>query len=177
MDLITDLSKSNGWDSIMVVVDHSSMKGVIFIPCTKKLDATKAAELLFQNIYKRYELLDRIISDRGPRFATEVFQEIAQLLGTKHLMSTAYHPQTDGETERVNQEVEIYLRFFCRKEQSKWSRHLHMAEFAHNNRTHSVTHHSPFFLTMGYHSRPLPTAFEKTDVPSVEKRLNELRRL
>ncbi|ESK83673.1 hypothetical protein Moror_2158 [Moniliophthora roreri MCA 2997] len=149
MDLITDLPESDGLDSIMVVVDHLSMKGVIFIPCTKKLDATKAAELLFQYVYKRYGLAERIISDRDPRFAVEVFQEMARLLGIKHSMSTAYHPQTDGETERVNQEVKIYLQFFCGKQQAEWSKHLHMAEFAHNNRTHSVTHHSPFFLTMG----------------------------
>uniref|UniRef100_A0A0W0GCX0 Putative reverse transcriptase-rnase h-integrase n=1 Tax=Moniliophthora roreri TaxID=221103 RepID=A0A0W0GCX0_MONRR len=177
MDLITDLPESDGSDSIMVVVDHSSTKGVIFIPCTKKLDATKAAELLFQHVYKRYGLAERIISDRDPRFAAEVFQEMARLLGTKHSMSTAYHPRTDGETERVNQEVEIYLRFFCGKQQTEWSKHLHMAEFAHNNRTHSVTHQSPFFMTMGYHPRPLPTVIGKTNVPSVEKRLSELKRL
>ncbi|ESK81235.1 hypothetical protein Moror_14425, partial [Moniliophthora roreri MCA 2997] len=177
MDLITDLPESDGSDSIMVVVDHSSTKGVIFIPCTKKLDATKAAELLFQHVYKRYSLAERIISDRDPRFAAEVFQEMARLLGVKHSMSTAYHPRTDGETERINQEVEIYLRFFCGKQQTEWSKHLHMAEFAHNNRTHSVTHHSPFFMTMGYHPRPLPTVFGKTNVPSVEKRLSELKRL
>ncbi|ESK89215.1 pro-pol protein [Moniliophthora roreri MCA 2997] len=177
MDLITDLPESDGSDSIMVVVDHSSTKGVTFIPCTKKLDATKAAELLFQHVYKRYGLAERIISDRDPRFVAEVFQEMARLLGIKHSMSTAYHPQTDGETERVNQEVEIYLRFFCGKQQMEWSKHLHMAEFAHNNRTHSVTHHSPFFMTMGYHPRPLPTIFKRTDVPLVEKWLTELKRL
>ncbi|ESK85053.1 hypothetical protein Moror_15697 [Moniliophthora roreri MCA 2997] len=177
MDLIMDLPESDGSDSIMVMVDHSSTKGVIFIFCTKKLDATKAAELLFQHVYKRYGLAERIISDRDPRFTAEVFQEMARLLGVKHSMSTTYHPRTDGETERVNQEVEIYLRFFCGKQQMEWSKHLHMAEFAHNNRTHSVTHHSPFFMTMGYHPRPLPTIFGRTNVPSVEKRLLELKQL
>ncbi|ESK83158.1 hypothetical protein Moror_14995 [Moniliophthora roreri MCA 2997] len=177
MDLVTDLPESHGFDTVMVVVDHSSSKGVIFIPCTKMLDAPQAAELLLRNVYKRYGLPDKIISDRDPRFAAAVFQETIRLLGVKHAMSTAYHPQSDGETERVNQEMEIYLRMFCSKEQTEWSSYLHMAEFAHNNRTHSVTRNSPFFMIMGYNPRPLPTAFEPTSVPSVEERLNKLRKL
>ncbi|ESK82172.1 reverse transcriptase-rnase h-integrase [Moniliophthora roreri MCA 2997] len=177
MDLVTDLPESDGFDTIMVVVDHSSSKGAIFIPCTKKLDAPQAAELLLRNVYKRYGLPDKIIFNRDPRFAAMVFQETMKLLGVKHMMSTAYHPQSDGETERVNQEMEIYLRMFCLKEQTEWSSYLHMAEFAHNNRTHSVTRNSPFFMIMGYNLRPLPTAFEKTSVPSVEEHLNKLWKL
>ncbi|ESK90706.1 reverse transcriptase-rnase h-integrase [Moniliophthora roreri MCA 2997] len=174
MDLVMDLPISDSFDTIMVMVDHLSLKGAIFIPCTKKLDATQAAELLLWNVYKRYGLPDKIISDRDPRFAAIVFQETTRLLGVKHTMSTAYHPQSDGESERVNQEMEIYLRMFCSKEQTEWSSYLHMAEFAHNNRTHLVTKNSPFFMIMGYHSRPLPMAFEKTSVPSVEEQLNRL---
>uniref|UniRef100_A0A0W0FBD5 Integrase catalytic domain-containing protein n=1 Tax=Moniliophthora roreri TaxID=221103 RepID=A0A0W0FBD5_MONRR len=177
MDLVTDLPESDGFDTIMVVVDHSSSKGAIFIPCTKKLDAPQAAELLLCNVYKRYGLPDKIISNRDPRFAAAVFQETMRLLEVKHAMSTAYHPQSDGETERVNQEVEIYLRMFCSKEQTEWSSYLHMAEFAHNNRTHLVTWNSPFFMIMGYNPRLLPTAFKKTSVPLVEERLNRLRKL
>ncbi|ESK94493.1 pro-pol protein [Moniliophthora roreri MCA 2997] len=174
MDLVMDLPESDGFDTIMVVVDHLSLKGAIFIPCTKKLDTPQAAELLLRNVYKRYRLPDKIISDRDPRFVARVFQETMKLLGVKHAMSTTYHPQSDGETERVNQEMEIYLRMFCSKEQTKWSSYLHMAEFTHNNRTHSVTRNSPFFMIMGYNPRPLPTAFEKTSVPSVEERLDKL---
>uniref|UniRef100_A0A0W0FRD0 Reverse transcriptase-rnase h-integrase n=1 Tax=Moniliophthora roreri TaxID=221103 RepID=A0A0W0FRD0_MONRR len=158
MDLVMDLPISDGFNTIMVMVDHLSSKGAIFIPCTKKLDATQAVELLLWNVYKRYGLPDKIISDRDPRFA-------------------AYHPQSDGESERVNQEMEIYLRMFCSKEQTEWSSYLHMAEFAHNNRTHLVTKNSPFFMIMGYYSRPLAMAFEKTSVPSVEEQLNRLRKL
>ncbi|ESK83653.1 pro-pol protein [Moniliophthora roreri MCA 2997] len=102
MDLVTDLPLSDGFNTIMVMVDHSSSKEAIFIPCTKKLDATQVAELLLRNVYKRYGLPDKIISDRDPRFAAMVFQETTRLLGIKHAMSTAYHPQSDGESERVN---------------------------------------------------------------------------
>uniref|UniRef100_A0A0W0G7F9 Reverse transcriptase-rnase h-integrase n=1 Tax=Moniliophthora roreri TaxID=221103 RepID=A0A0W0G7F9_MONRR len=177
MDLITDLPKIAESDSILVVVDHASTKGVIFIPCHKKIDATDTANLLFQHVYKRFGLPDKIISDRDPQFAAEVFKEMGKLLGIKQMLSTAYHPQTDGETERVNQEVEIFLRFFCAKEQTKWKDLLHFAEFAHNTQTHLTTKNSPFYLTMGYHPRPLPTVFEKTTIPSVEKRMAELKKL
>uniref|UniRef100_A0A0W0F7D8 Reverse transcriptase-rnase h-integrase n=1 Tax=Moniliophthora roreri TaxID=221103 RepID=A0A0W0F7D8_MONRR len=177
MDLITDLPECDGMDSILVVVDHSSTKGVIFTPCTKTADATKIAEMMIQHLYKRFGLPDRIISDRDPRFAAEVFQEMGKQLSIKHSMSTAFHPQTDGETERVNQEIEVYLRAFCSKEQTQWKEYLPLAEFAHNNRTHSVLKKSPFYMMMGYHPRPLPTIFEKTTIPSVEERLQELKRV
>jgi hypothetical protein len=92
-------------------------------------------------------------------------------------MSTAYHPQTwHGETERVNQELEIYLRTFCSNEPETWKRYLPTAEFAHNQKTHSAVKHSPFYLMMGYEPLGLPTAFPKTNVPEAEKRLSALFR-
>ncbi|EEB89123.1 hypothetical protein MPER_12820 [Moniliophthora perniciosa FA553] len=177
MDLITDLPEVDGFDSIMVVVDHSSTKGVIFTPCTKTLNAEGAAKLLLDNLYRRFGLPDKLISDRDPRFAAEVFQEMGRLLGIKHSMTTAYHPQSDGETERVNQEIEVFLRMFCAKEQTMWKDFLGFAEFAHNNRTHSTMKLSPFHMMMGYDPRPLPTAFGNTNVPSVENRLREIKRI
>ncbi|ESK83577.1 hypothetical protein Moror_12067, partial [Moniliophthora roreri MCA 2997] len=177
MDLITDLPLVDNCNSILVVVDHAATKGVVFIPCNKKINATETAELLFCHVYKHFGLSDKIISDRDPQFAAEVFKEMGRILGIKQLLSTMYHPQMDGETERVNQEVEIYLQFFCAKEQTKWKNLLHFAEFAHNSRTHSTTHQSLFYLTMGYYPRPLPTAFDKSTIPSVEQRLAELKRL
>uniref|UniRef100_A0A0W0G7M4 Putative reverse transcriptase-rnase h-integrase n=1 Tax=Moniliophthora roreri TaxID=221103 RepID=A0A0W0G7M4_MONRR len=92
-------------------------------------------------------------------------------------MSTAFHPQTDGESERVNQELEVFLRLFCSRQQDKWAELLPFAEFAHNNRTHSTIKKSPFYLMMGYNLRPLPTAFTKTMILSMETRLSELKKL
>uniref|UniRef100_A0A0W0FR53 Integrase catalytic domain-containing protein n=1 Tax=Moniliophthora roreri TaxID=221103 RepID=A0A0W0FR53_MONRR len=177
VDLITDLPLIDNCDSILIVVDHAATKGVVFILCNKKMDTMETAELLFRHVYKHFGLPDKIISDRDPRFAAEVFKEMGRILGIKQLLSTAYHPQTDGETERVNQEVEIYLRFFCAKEQTKWKDLLHFAEFAHNARTHSTTHESPFYLMMGYYPRPFPTVFDKSTISSVEQRLAELKKL
>ncbi|ESK82815.1 hypothetical protein Moror_12271 [Moniliophthora roreri MCA 2997] len=177
MDLITDLPESGGYDSILVMVDHSSTKGVIFTPCNKTVDAEQTAMLLLNHVYKRFGLLNKIISDRDPQFAAKVFQELGKQLGVKHMMSTAFHPQTDRESERVNQELEVFLRMFCSRQQDKWTEFLPFAEFAHNNRVHSTMKKSPFYLMMGYNPRPLPTTFTKTMIPSVETRLSELKKL
>uniref|UniRef100_A0A0W0EU59 Reverse transcriptase-rnase h-integrase n=1 Tax=Moniliophthora roreri TaxID=221103 RepID=A0A0W0EU59_MONRR len=98
MDLITDLPESEGYDTILVVVDHSSTKGVIFSPCNKTIDAEQTATLLLNNVYKQFGLPNKIISDRDPRFAAKVFQELGKQLGVKHMMSTTFHPQTDRES-------------------------------------------------------------------------------
>jgi hypothetical protein len=108
MDFITDLPKSEGFDSIMVVVDQNITKGVIFIPMNKTVSTAEAACLYYEKVYMWFGLLDKIISDRDPHFASNLFQELRKLLGVKLVMSTTYHPQTDGETEWVNQELEIY---------------------------------------------------------------------
>jgi hypothetical protein len=106
MDLLTDLPPSeDGYDTLLVVVDHGLTKGLILTPTRKTLTSTGTAELLNDNVFKRYGLPDTIISDRDPRFASATFQEWLKLLEIKPAMSTAYHPQSDGATERVMQEI------------------------------------------------------------------------
>jgi hypothetical protein len=173
-DFITDLPESEGSDSIMVVVDQNAMKGVIFIPTNKTVSAAEAACLYYEKVYTRFGLPDKIISNRDPRFALNLFQELGKLLGVKLAISTAYHSQTDSETEQVNQELEIYLRTFCSNEPKTCKRYLPTAEFAHNQKTHSAVKHSPFYLMMGYEPLGLPTAFPKMNVPEAEKRLTAL---
>ena len=101
-----------------------------------------------------------MISDRGPQFASQVFQEMMKTFKVDHRMSTAYHPQTDGETERVNQELEAYLRIYCANNPNNWSAYLPIAEFAHNCRTHEAIKMTPFQAIYGYDPKGLPTAFE-----------------
>lgn len=177
MDFITDLPPSNGYDSLLVVVDHDLTKGVIFCPCNKTIDAIGTAQLLLDNLYRRFGLPTKIISDRGPQFASQVFQQLCKKLGIESALSTAYHPQTDGETERVNQELETYLRIYCADHPDTWTEHLPMAEFAHNNRPHSARNTSPFYLTMGYDPRPIPSVSSTSKVPSVEQRLANLQQI
>ena len=133
MDLITDLSPVDGFDSILVVVDQGLTKGVILIPCDKTITDEGTAKLLLENLYKRFGLPDKIISDRGPQFASKVFDKMLKLLGVKSVLSTAYHPQTDGTTEWVNQEIEAYLGIYCASHPEEWVAALSTLEFTHNN--------------------------------------------
>lgn len=109
MDFIMDLPESNGYTALYVVVDHNLSKGIILIPCTKEETSMTTAQLYHDHVYRRYGILRAMISDRGPQFASQVFQELCERLGIRSRLSTAYHPQTDGQTERMNREVEAYL--------------------------------------------------------------------
>ncbi|KAI5115710.1 hypothetical protein M0805_006204 [Coniferiporia weirii] len=151
----------------MVVVDHDSSKGIVLIPCTKTLDALGMAKLYHDNVYKRFGLPKCIISDRGPQFASQVFQTLCTRLGIKSKLSTAYHPQTDGQTERTNQEVEAYLRIYCGTSPHSWADSLTDLEFSHNIQTHSVTKTSPFNIILGYDPIPIPPVIEDTEIPSL----------
>ena len=149
VDVITGLPDSHGYDSVMVVVDHGLTKGVIYCPCTKNIDSEGVAQLFFTNVFPQCGLHSKVISNRGPQFALAFARELARLLHYDVALSTAYHPQTDGETEQVNQELEMYLRLFASNRPEEWSKILLMAEFAHNSTTHSVTQRTPFSLMMG----------------------------
>jgi hypothetical protein len=113
MDLITDLPPVDNCDSILVVVDRGNTKGAILIPMAKTLTQEGAGQLLLDNLYKQFGLPDKMLSDRGPQFAAKAFHELLKLLGIKSNLTMAYHPQTDGVTERVKQEIEAYLLIYC----------------------------------------------------------------
>ena len=117
------------------------------------------------------------MSNRGLQFASQVMKELYRIIKVDRKMSTAYHPQTDGETERVNQELEGYLRIFGANNPETWASHLHMAEFAHNSKEHSARGMSPFFIQMGYNPKIFPTTFEGSNVPVVEQRLKEIQKI
>ena len=176
IDFITDLPESNGYDSIMVVVDHGLTKGVIFIPCNKTIDAPGTAQLYYEHVYRRFGLPTKIISDRGPQFKSAFTAELGRLLGITLNISTAYHPQTDGSTERVNQELELYLRIFIEDQPGDWANRLIDAEIAHNNRTHSARGVSPFYLMMGYEPTLIPTTYPKTGKVSIQQHLIALQK-
>ncbi|KAF8637319.1 hypothetical protein AX14_010313 [Amanita brunnescens Koide BX004] len=144
MDFITDLPISNGFDSIFIVVDQGLLKG-----------------LYIDNVFIQFGLPDIIISDRGLQFASKVFNGIFEAIGVKHKMSTAFHPQTDGQTECYNQELEAYLRIYCAYKPDEWSNKLSLAQFAHNSRTHEALQKSPFELIYGTKPITLPEASEK----------------
>ena len=108
MDFITDLPVSQGFNSLFGVVDRLS-KATIIAPCNKTITAKETAKLYMNHIWRCTGLPQQVISDRGPQFVSQVVQEVWSKLGVQSTMSTAFHPQTDGETERINQELEQYL--------------------------------------------------------------------
>ena len=173
VDLITDLPPSRSYDSVMVVVDHGLTKGVILCPCNKNIDVAGVAKLFFLHVFRHYGLYDKCISDRGPQFASAFARELTCLLKYDLKLSSAYHPQTDRETERVNQELEIYLCIFCNGHPEKWADLLPMAEFSHNSAIHSTTNKSPFSLILGYEPRSYPL-IGKIFIPALETHLKEL---
>jgi hypothetical protein len=176
MDFVTDLPSSNGYDSMFVVVDRFS-KATIVSPCRKDITAEETSKLYLDIVWRRTGLLQQVISDRGPQFASKVMRELWDKLGVKASLSTAFHPQTDGETERVNQEIEQFFRVFCNFQQDNWSDLLPFAEFAHNVRAHSATGQSPFQIWYGYQPEFIPPLNFATQIPTVEIRLKILEQI
>jgi hypothetical protein len=153
VDFITKLPVSQGYDSILTVMDHDCSKATIFIPCVEEISREETAALYAKHVFARYGLPTKIISDRDLRFASKFTRELCKLLGIQQNISTAYHPRTDGQSERSNQWLEQYLRFWVNERQDDWAQYLPLAEFAHNNWTNESTRESPFHILMGYHPR------------------------
>ncbi len=174
MDFITDLPPSDGFDSIFIVVDQGLTKGVILMPCNKTITAEQTTDLYFKNVFVNHGLPDVMISNRGPQFASHVFEGIMKACKIKHKMSTAFHPQTDGQTERYNAELETYLRIFCAYEPDTWNKMLPIAQFAHNAKTQEAIKQSPFYLMYGSSPIAFPLVSEKTNVPTADKRIDAL---
>ena len=151
LDFITKLPKSQNYDSILTITDHNCSKASLFIPCTKEITAEEVAKLIVQRVFRYYRLLQKIISDRDPQFTSKFARKLCRLLGIKQNVSTAYHPRTDGQSERTNQWLETYLSFFVNYQQDNWAMYLPLAEFAHNNWKNASTGESPFYLLMGSH--------------------------
>jgi hypothetical protein len=118
-------------------------------PTTTKCDAKEAAQLFIANIVRLHGLPRMLISDRDTRFRSHFFQHVTKTLGIKHGFSTAYHPQTDGQTENVNGVIEDYLRHYIDSHQSNWEDMLPMAEFAYNNAFHTALNSTPFLMNYG----------------------------
>ena len=115
-----------------------------------------------------------MISDRGPQFTSNVFNGIMDALRINHRMSTAIHPQTDGQTECYNQELEAYLRIYCAYKPDEWSKKLSLAQFTHNSRPHDAIKQLPFQLIYGTKPVALPEVSEKTNSPVANDRINRL---
>jgi hypothetical protein len=181
MDFITDLPPSEkrgkAYDSILVVVDRYT-KTARYIPVKKTITAAELADVFMAKIHRHYGQPDSIVTDRGSVFTAKFWQSFTHFLKIRRRLSTAFHPQTDGQTERQNQTLEQYLRAYINYQQDDWTRLLPEAEFAYNNSRNATTGMTPFMALMGYNpSRDLAGHDPQVDVPAVSERIEELRRV
>ncbi|GAA5988531.1 hypothetical protein JCM11641_003305 [Rhodosporidiobolus odoratus] len=166
LDFIVKLPTSQeGNDSILVIVDRFT-KFAHFIPCTEAgTDAPCFAQLFFDNILPLHGLPEDIVSDRGAVFDSAFWQTLTRLTRQKLSMSTAYHPQSDGITERLNQTLEQYLRMFVNYQQDDWQSLLPLAAFVYNDTVHSATKTTPFIASYGFHPR-FDVSFDPSEQPT-----------
>ncbi|MCH81353.1 retrotransposon protein, partial [Trifolium medium] len=173
MDFITGLPKSKQFEAILVVVDRLS-KYSHFIPLKHPYTARSIAEIFCKEIVKLHGIPASIVSDRDPIFMSSFWREMFKLQGTKLRMSTAYHPETDGQTEVVNKCIETYLRCFIADQPKNWSSWLHWGEYWFNTTFHISTEKTPFEIVYG-RSAPVLTRWVQgeTRVASVQNDLND----
>ena len=161
---------------ILNIVDHYT-KQIHLFPVTSRITADGVASIYFDHVFPLHGIPQKIISDRGPQFAARSMRALYKQLGIDAGLTTAYHPQANGQVERKNQEVEAYLRLFIGKRQDDWVDLLPTAEFVINSRLNSATGHTPFELLYGYTPDFTIPARRPMGIPLVDKCLQHLRSL
>ena len=144
------------------------------MPCNKTITGEETAKLFIENVYKYHGLPDDIISDRGTQFTSKFWQSLFKILQVKIKLSSAYHPQTDGQTERVNQVLEQYLRCSINYHQDNWVDLLPIAEFAYNNTFQESIWQTPFFANYAYHPRFDSLNLSQTENPAAQDLISRL---
>jgi RNase H-like domain found in reverse transcriptase/Reverse transcriptase (RNA-dependent DNA polymerase)/Integrase zinc binding domain/gag-polyprotein putative aspartyl protease/Chromo (CHRromatin Organisation MOdifier) domain len=177
VDFVTGLPPTGEmkFDTITVFVDRMT-KMVHYVPCREKLSAKDFADLFLTNIFRLHGLPQRIVSDRDPRFTSDFWKEVTQALQMDCGLSTAFHPQTDGQTERMNRTMEEMLRHYITPMLGDWVSALPLLEFAYNNAENASTQTSPFRLYTGLNplcpnSGPADRAYK---VPAAELFVNKM---
>jgi hypothetical protein len=174
LDLITDLPVSKGYDSVLTIVDHDCSKAAVFLPCQKTIDVEGIAQLYVQHVFPYFGHPQHVISDRDPRFTAQFTCQMSTLLGITQNISTAYHPQTDGQSERANQWVEQYLWIYGNSQQDNWANLLPLAQFVHNSWPNASTKRTLFELLFGVNPIIRITG-GTTNVPELNKRQEWLK--
>jgi hypothetical protein len=174
MDFIVELPPSDGHDAIYVCVDRFT-KMAHFIPTTTAITAEGTAQLYYRHVWKHHGLPADIVSDWGPQFVSRFTRHLLTRLGVQGNRSTAFHPQSDGQTERVNQTLEQYLRIYCGYHQDDWAQLLPLAEFVYNNAQNASTKVSPFFANYGYHPRCSVTISSEAANPAAAGLVDKLQ--
>ena len=146
--MIGPLPNSNGMDAILVIVDRFT-KMIRLKAMTMNISSEGIAKIYRNKIWKLHGVPKMILSDREPQFASKFMKEFTKVLGTKRKLSMVYHSQTDGQTERMNQEIGTFLRHYVNYQQDNWTEWLATAEFSYNDKKHAATDRTPFELNFG----------------------------
>jgi hypothetical protein len=168
VDFVEGLPLSEGANAILVVVDHFT-KYAHFIPMKHPFLALQVARVFVDSVVKLHGMPKSIISDRGALFTSHFWRQLFQKLGTKLQFTTAYHPQTNGRTERVNQFLEMYLCCSIQENSPMWKQWISLAEFWYNSAFHSAIGMSPFQALYGYEPDlgAMPTPEDAMDLPAM----------
>ncbi|KAL0152565.1 hypothetical protein M9458_052288 [Cirrhinus mrigala] len=166
VDFVTDLPSSSGHTTILTVIDRFS-KGCRLIPLPKLPTAMETAEALCNTVFRYYRLPEEIVSDRGPQFTSRLWRSFFNLLGVNISLTSGYHPQSNGQAERMNQELTRFLHSYCRDHQEDWSRFLLWAEYAQNSLRKPSTNLTPFQCVLGYQPPLFPWSGEPSELPAV----------
>jgi hypothetical protein len=145
-----------------------------FLPFKEDGFTSEHLAKMFRFIFRLHGIPEDIVSDRGPIFTSKFWRAFTSGLGIKLNFSTAFHPQTDGQTERVNQVLEQYLRMFVNYQQDNWSELLYKAEFTYNNTEHASTKMTPFYANLGHHPLDPSVPFPDTGNPAAQTHLQKL---
>ncbi|KAL2077728.1 hypothetical protein ACEWY4_027232 [Coilia grayii] len=167
IDFVTGLPVSDGNTTILTVVDRFS-KSVHFIPLPKLPSAKETADLMVRHVFRLHGLPVEVVSDRGPQFTSRFWQAFCKLLGASVCLSSGFHPQSNGQTERANQLLETVLRCLASQSPSTWSQQLPWAEYSINSLTSSSSGLSPFECCLGYQPPLFPAQEREVGVPSAQ---------
>uniref|UniRef100_A0A8K9V225 Gypsy retrotransposon integrase-like protein 1 n=1 Tax=Oncorhynchus mykiss TaxID=8022 RepID=A0A8K9V225_ONCMY len=168
IDFLTDLPPSQGNTTVLVIVDRFS-KSCRLLPLPGIPTALQTAEALFTHVFRHYGVPEDIVSDRGPQFTSRVWRAFMERLGVSVSLTSGYHPESNGQVERVNQEVGRFLRSYCQDRPGEWARYIPWAEMAQNSLRHSSTNVSPFQCVLGYQPVLAPWHPSQTEAPAVEE--------
>ncbi|XP_060924550.1 uncharacterized protein LOC132998821 [Limanda limanda] len=176
LDFVTGLPPSKGNTTILTVVDRFS-KMVHFIPLPKLPSAKETAEAVLEHVFRIHGFPKDVVSDRGPQFVSQFWKAFCSLLGATVSLSSGYHPQSNGQAERMNQDLETGLRCLVSQNPATWSKHLIWVEYAHNTLPSASTGLSPFQCVHGYQPPLFPDLEEEVNVPSAQRFIHRCRRI
>jgi hypothetical protein len=175
MDLITGLPKHKGKDAILTIVDHGCSRAAVFLPCTTTIMGPGIAQLYMDHVYKWFGLPTKVISDRDPRFTSHFSKSLMQRLKVDQNLSSAFHPQTDGISERKNQWIEQYLWLVTSASPKDWTHWLAIATAVHNNRRNETTGLSPNQILLGYELTLQPEGDIPLNNEAAEMRIQNMK--